>query len=82
MITCHECASEVNETAKTCPECGYSAKSEVKKTGYFLLAGGFVAALTGIGLILAIPAWYFGVRCFKDANGTTVDFDAQAYSPW
>lgn len=81
-VTCDRCKSAVGAGASVCPECGYSATKELNKTGYLLLVVGLIPAVTGVGLVLSLPVWYFAYRTLQDAQQKTVAYDATEYRPW
>ncbi|RNJ25481.1 DUF5362 family protein [Halosegnis longus] len=82
MVTCDRCATEANEGASVCPQCGYSAEEEIQKTGTFLLVAGLGICLTAVGAIVGVPLIYFGIKTRKEADEYGIDYDAKEYSPW
>lgn len=75
-IQCSKCQMGVPGSAEKCPECGYSAKWEQQKVGYFLIGAGAFITLTFIGAVIGVPMIVLGLKKFYDAQDLTVDDEA------
>lgn len=59
----------ISTEATKCPACGYEPRqgyeSEAGLANFFAL----LLSLTIVGIVLAIPLWWYGIKCQQKAEG-------------
>lgn len=66
---CLKCAVEISTEATKCPACGYEPKQGYESEAGTALVFGFVSALTIVGIVIAIPLWWYAAKCQRKAEG-------------
>lgn len=68
---CGNCEEDIQQTDYTCPHCGYSPKSILRKRAALIGVLGLGASVTGVGLIIGVPLLVWAIRIAKRATKRT-----------
>lgn len=81
---CLKCNEAISPEATRCPACGYEPKQGYESEAGMAKAYAFLFSLTIVGIVLAIPLWWYAVKCQRKAKGmkpTNTEPDAITDSP-
>ena len=68
---CGNRQEDIQRDTWTCPHCGYSAKSNLRKRAALIGLVGLGASVTGVGLIIGVPLLVWAMRIGKRATKRT-----------
>lgn len=66
---CLKCNEEISTKATKCPACGYEPKQGYESEAGFSKLIAIFLTLTIVGIVLAIPLWWYAAKCQRKARG-------------